>query len=275
MLGQSGLLTLLGMCVVFSFIIILIICMTIMKAVIHALKLDKEEPAKTPVASAPAASAAGNDGAVIAQLGTPDMRLPIQYALYYPRRVYLKGDRLDFSTLTEITFSKPDHDTFLGLKYAYKAIECGGSMPTVLNAANEYAVAKFLDKKIRFLEIYEMIDYCMSCHRFYGLDTILRAEPIPRCPVCGDVIKPDVVLYEEPLDEKVWKGAVKVISESDCMIIVGTSLTVYPAASFVRYYSGNKLVLINKQRTDYDSVADLVINEDVVSVVEQVQKLLF
>ena len=106
-----------------------------------------------------------DDGAVIAQLGTPDMRLPIQYALYYPRRVYLKGDRLDFSTLTEITFSKPDHDTFLGLKYAYKAIECGGSMPTVLNAANEYAVAKFLDKKIRFLEIYEMIDYCMSCHK--------------------------------------------------------------------------------------------------------------
>ena len=118
-------------------------------------------------------------------------------------------------------------------------------------------------------------NYCMSCHRFYGLDTILRAEPIPRCPVCGEVIKPDVVLYEEPLDEKVWKGAVKVISESDCMIIVGTSLTVYPAASFVRYYSGNKLVLINKQHTDYDSVADLVINEDVVSVVEQVQKLLF
>lgn len=106
-----------------------------------------------------------DDGAVIAQLGTPDMRLPIQYALYYPKRVFLKGDRLDFSTLTEITFSKPDHDTFLGLKYAYKAIECGGSMPTVLNAANEYAVAKFLDKKIRFLEIYEMIDYCMSCHK--------------------------------------------------------------------------------------------------------------
>lgn len=105
------------------------------------------------------------DGAVIAQLGTPDMRLPIQYALYYPKRVFLKGDRLDFSTLSEITFSKPDMDTFLGLKYAYKVIECGGSMPTVLNAANEYAVARFLNKEIRFLEIYEMIDYCMSCHK--------------------------------------------------------------------------------------------------------------
>lgn len=106
-----------------------------------------------------------DDGAVMAQLGTPDMRLPIQYALYYPRRVFLEGKRLDFQTLTEITFSKPDIDTFLGLKYAYKAIECGGSMPTVLNAANECAVAKFLNKEIRFLEIYEMIDFCMENHK--------------------------------------------------------------------------------------------------------------
>ena len=106
-----------------------------------------------------------DDGAVIAQLGTPDMRLPIQYALYYPKRVFLKGDRLDFSTLKEITFQKPDMDTFLGLKYAYNAIELGGSMPTVLIAANEYAVAKFLNKEIRFLEIYEIIDYCMSEHK--------------------------------------------------------------------------------------------------------------
>lgn len=104
------------------------------------------------------------DGAVMAQLGTPDMRLPIQYALYYPGRVYLDGRRLDFSQLTEITFQKPDLDTFLGLKYAYEAIETGGSMPTVLNAANELAVAKFLNKKIRFLEIYEMIRVCMDRH---------------------------------------------------------------------------------------------------------------
>lgn len=118
-------------------------------------------------------------------------------------------------------------------------------------------------------------NYCTSCNRFYSLDAILKAESVPKCTVCGEVVKPDVVLYEEPLDEGVWKKAVKAISDSDCMIIVGTSLTVYPAASFVRYYNGNKLVLINKQRTDYDSVADLVINEDVVSVVEQVEKMLF
>ncbi|MCR5702042.1 MAG: 1-deoxy-D-xylulose-5-phosphate reductoisomerase [Lachnospiraceae bacterium] len=106
-----------------------------------------------------------DDGAVMAQLGTPDMRLPIQYALYYPKRIFLDGKRLDFSTLSEITFSKPDPDTFLGLRFAYSAIETGGSMPTVFNAANECAVARFLDGKIRFLEIYEMIDYCMKNHK--------------------------------------------------------------------------------------------------------------
>lgn len=104
------------------------------------------------------------DGAVMAQLGAPDMRLPIQYALYYPNRVYLEGKRLDFSKISEITFQKPDLDTFLGLKYAYEAIQVGGSMPTVLNAANELAVAKFLNKKITFLEIYEMIRFCMDRH---------------------------------------------------------------------------------------------------------------
>ena len=119
------------------------------------------------------------DGAVIAQLGTPDMRLPIQYALYYPKRVYLSGKRLDFSTISEITFKKPDPETFLGLKYAYNAIKTGGSMPTVLNAANEYAVAKFLNREIRFLEIYEMIDYCMSNHKVIdnpSVEQILETE---------------------------------------------------------------------------------------------------
>lgn len=119
------------------------------------------------------------DGAVMAQLGTPDMRLPIQYALYYPKRVYLDGKRLDFDTLSQITFEKPDLDTFLGLKYAYEAIDIGGSMPTVLNAANELAVAKFLNKKVRFLEIYDMIRFCMDQHAVIanpGIDEILETE---------------------------------------------------------------------------------------------------
>lgn len=105
------------------------------------------------------------DGAVMAQLGTPDMRLPIQFALYYPKRVYLDGKRLDFTMLDKITFEKPDRKTFLGLEYAYNALDVGGSMPTVYNASNELAVAKFLKKKIEFLEIYEMIQHCMEQHK--------------------------------------------------------------------------------------------------------------
>ena len=105
------------------------------------------------------------DGAVIAQLGTPDMKLPIQYALYYPERRYLPGDRLDFSTLSQITFEKPDMETFYGLKLAYEAGRTGGSLPTVLNAANEKAVALFLDRKIKYLDIPEIIRICMENHK--------------------------------------------------------------------------------------------------------------
>lgn len=104
------------------------------------------------------------DGAVVAQLGTPDMRLPIQYALYYPERVYLPGDRLDFRTLSKITFEQPDIEVFQGLSLAVRAGREGGSMPVVLNAANEYAVARFLEKKIGFLDIYRMIEMTMEVH---------------------------------------------------------------------------------------------------------------
>lgn len=104
------------------------------------------------------------DGAVIAQLGTPDMKLPIQYALYYPERRFLPGERLDFWKLQEITFEKPDMETFRGLKLAFDAAAAGGSMPTVYNAANERAVAKFLDRKIAYLQIPEIIETCMGHH---------------------------------------------------------------------------------------------------------------
>ena len=105
------------------------------------------------------------DGAVMAQLGTPDMKLPIQYALFYPERRYLAGDRLDFWKMNSILVEKPDMDTFKGLKYAYDAIGKGGSMPTVFNAANECAVAKFLDRRIKLLDIYRIIEECMSEHK--------------------------------------------------------------------------------------------------------------
>lgn len=119
------------------------------------------------------------DGAVLAQLGTPDMRLPIQYALYYPERRYLEGDRLDFQTLTQITFEQPDMETFKGLPMAMEASRTGGSMPTVFNAANELAVKKFLQQKIGFLDIYEIIGQSMGRHTVTAnpdLDEILEIE---------------------------------------------------------------------------------------------------
>ena len=105
------------------------------------------------------------DGAVIAQLGTPDMKLPIQYALYYPERRFLPGERLDFGELSAITFERPDMETFYGLQLAFEAGRRGGSLPTVFNAANERAVALFLKRKIRYLQIPEIIRACMEEHR--------------------------------------------------------------------------------------------------------------
>ena len=122
------------------------------------------------------------DGAVMAQLGTPDMRLPIQYALYYPERRYLDGERLDFHKLRQITFEEPDMDTFLGLPMAIQAAQAGGSMPTVFNAANELAVKLFLQEKIRFLDIYQIIGQSMSRHkviRHPDLDLILVGDNEP------------------------------------------------------------------------------------------------
>lgn len=113
-----------------------------------------------------------NDGAVIAQLGVPDMKLPIQYAIYYPERRYLSGDRLDFGKIGQITFEDPDFEKFKGLELAYESGRIGGSMPTVLNAANEKAVAMFLNRKIGYLEIADIIEYCISKHNTIENPTI-------------------------------------------------------------------------------------------------------
>ena len=123
------------------------------------------------------------DGAVLAQLGTPDMRLPIQYALFYPERRDLPGERLDFRKLREIAFEEPDMETFKGLPMAIDAARTGGTMPTVFNAANEEAVALFLHDKIRFLDIYEIIGESMTGHKVTeapDLDTILETEQAVR-----------------------------------------------------------------------------------------------
>lgn len=119
------------------------------------------------------------DGGIMAQLGTADMKLPIQYALFYPDRRFLPGKRLDFYELSGITFEKPDTDTFRGLLLGYRAGETGGSMPTVYNAANEMAVSLFLDRKIGYLKITELIEECMEAHKLIvnpSVEEILQTE---------------------------------------------------------------------------------------------------
>ena len=112
------------------------------------------------------------DGAVMAQLGVPDMKLPIQYALFYPDRLPMQDNKIDFFALKSITFEEPDPEVFTGLKLAYDAFRTGGSMPTVFNAANEKAVSLFLDRKIRFLEIPELIGASMEQHKVIANPTV-------------------------------------------------------------------------------------------------------
>lgn len=122
-------------------------------------------------------------------------------------------------------------------------------------------------------EVYELHgsvhrNYCTRCGRFYDLTAVLHMDGLPRCPIDGAIIKPDVVLYEEPLDETVVTGAVRAIAESDTMIVVGTSLVVYPAAAYVQRFRGRMLALVNLSETPYDGQADLAIHGDVVDIVE-------
>ena len=125
------------------------------------------------------------DGAIIAELGTPDMKLPIQYALYYPERRFLPGERVDFTTLSQLTFEKPDMETFYGLRLAFEAGREGGSLPTVFNAANELAVSKFLNRKIGYLQIPEIIEVCMRNHK-----NILN-------PTVEEILQTEKAVYEQ------------------------------------------------------------------------------
>lgn len=114
-------------------------------------------------------------------------------------------------------------------------------------------------------------NHCMQCDEYYSLDYILQSKPIiPKCSICNGIIKPDVVLYEEPLNNEVVSNAVNAIKTADTLIVGGTSLVVYPAARFLTYFIGSKLILINRSITDYDRHADLVINDSIGSVLSQV-----
>jgi NAD-dependent deacetylase len=115
-------------------------------------------------------------------------------------------------------------------------------------------------------------NYCTKCHGFYDLNFILKSSDIPKCPKCGGTVKPDVVLYEEGLDNDVINGAVNAIQHADTLIIGGTSLAVYPAAGLVNYFKGKNLILINKSSTPYDSKADLVIHDSIGKVLSDATK---
>ena len=110
---------------------------------------------------------------------------------------------------------------------------------------------------------------CTGCGKKYDLDYVLASKGIPRCSVCGNIIKPDVVLYEEGLDEQTVTKSIQAVCSADMLLVIGTSLKVYPAAGLVDYYRGNRLVLINKDATGYDKSADLVLNEDIIKVIDK------
>lgn len=126
-------------------------------------------------------------------------------------------------------------------------------------------------KKVYELHGSTLRNYCTKCRKFFDADYIKNNTPIPYCDECGGLVKPDVVLYEEGLDNDTVNGALEAISNADCLIIAGTSLTVYPAASFVRYFRGKYLVLINRDETPMDKNADLVIHDKVGEVLSKIK----
>ena len=124
-------------------------------------------------------------------------------------------------------------------------------------------------KKVYELHGSVLRNYCMKCHKFYGIEAVTESSGIPKCK-CGGIIKPDVVLYEEGLDDKTVNGAVKAIMKADVLIIGGTSLNVYPAAGFLNYFDGSKIVLLNNSETSFDRRADIVIRDPMGQVLGEV-----
>lgn len=126
-------------------------------------------------------------------------------------------------------------------------------------------------KKVYELHGSVLRNYCTHCHKFFDLSYIVESEGVPKCDACGAIIKQDVVLYEESLDENVINGALRVISQADLMVVCGTSLVVYPAAGFIRYFSGDNLAIINRDATSYDSNCDIVIHDDLVKTFKELK----
>ncbi|MCR4633205.1 MAG: NAD-dependent protein deacylase [Erysipelotrichaceae bacterium] len=126
-------------------------------------------------------------------------------------------------------------------------------------------------KKVYELHGSVLRNYCSRCHKFFGLDYIMNTTGVPKCDRCGATVKPDVVLYEEGLDEEVITGAIRAIAAADLLVVCGTSLVVYPAASFIRYFQGDTLAIVNRDATSYDSNCDIVIHDDLVKTFKQLK----
>ena len=143
------------------------------------------------------------------------------------------------------------------------------------NAAHKY-FADLEKKGKNVIVVTQNIDglhqnFCTRCGRLFGLDYVMNSKGVPHCDKCGGIVKPNVVLYEESLDEEIISRSINAIMTCDVMIVIGTSLKVYPAAGFIRYFKGRYLVVINKESTSYDNMCDLVFNEDVINVVKNLK----
>ena len=142
-----------------------------------------------------------------------------------------------------------------------KKLEDEGKLIAVITQNIDGLHEKAGSKNVLLLHGTTYINHCMDCGKEYDHDYVFNSKGIPRCS-CGGIVKPDVVLYEEPLDENVVREAIKAIEECDVLIVAGTSLVVYPAAMYIRYYKGDHLVIINRDKTQYDDMAELVIHEN-------------
>lgn len=144
--------------------------------------------------------------------------------------------------------------------YYLSKLEKEGKLLGVITQNIDGLHSKAGSKKVLELHGSIMDNYCIKCHKYYDVTYVFNSKGIPRCS-CGGIIKPNVVLYNEPLPEDIWDEAIKLIKEADTMIIGGTSLTVYPAAYLIDYFYGNNLILINKDKTNYDNRCNLIIND--------------
>lgn len=156
--------------------------------------------------------------------------------------------------------------------YALAKLEQAGKLAAVVTQNIDGLHQAAGSKRVYELHGSVLRNYCEKCHTFYDVDYILESNGIPVCKECGSRVKPDVVLYEEGLDQDVINGAVNAIASADTLIIGGTSLVVYPAAGLIRYFSGKNLVLINKSETSADKNADLAINDDIAMVLREATK---